>query len=248
MAMKALLFDCDGVIAETESDGHRVAFNETFKKEGIDAEWDMEAYGRLLKIGGGKERMMAYFRQDPVKYPESRFTAEYIEMLHREKTARFMELTAALPPRPGVRRLMMEAAFEGLQVFICSTSNEKSVTAMARSLLGDEMERVITHIFAGDVVKAKKPAPDIYLKVTEEYGVPAGECFVVEDSRIGLLAAKAAGMRCIITQSMYSKGEDFHEADAVVDHLGSPELPCHPLKGLPDNTKMVTLDTLRGFM
>lgn len=248
MALKALLFDCDGVIAETESDGHRVAFNETFKAEGIDAEWGVEEYGRLVEIGGGKERMKYYFRQSPEKYPPNKFDDAYIAQLHKLKTARFMQLCPTLPARPGVRRIMLAAADAGLRVFICSTSNEKSVGAIANAVLGDDKARVITAIYAGDMVKAKKPAPDIYQMVVENHPLRPEECLVVEDTRIGLQAALAAGMRCLVTQSMYSRADDFTGAAAVVESLGETDVPCRPQSGLAPDTPCVTLDILRGLV
>jgi HAD superfamily hydrolase (TIGR01509 family) len=248
MSLKALLFDCDGVIAETESDGHRVAFNEAFRRKGVDAFWDAEEYGRLLKTGGGKERMLRYFQNDSQKYPSDTFSAEYISELHKVKTAIFIDLCLTLPPRPGVRRIMLEAAVAGISVFICSTSNENSVNAIADAVLGDDKERVLTRIYAGDIVKAKKPAPDIYTLVPAHHDTAPEECLVIEDTRIGLLAAKAAGMRCLITRSMYSKGEDFSEAVAVVDNLGEREIPCRPICGLPETIPYITLDILRGLV
>jgi len=220
MALRALLFDCDGVIAETERDGHRISFNKAFEEMGINAHWDEEEYGRLLEVGGGKERMASYFGKDPIKYPPKKYNAELIAQLHKLKTELFLKMCDKLPPRPGVGRLMREAADAGIDVFVCSTSNEKSVGAIVKSLLGKDTDRIIKKIFAGDMVKTKKPAPDIYLKINEEFQIPPEECFVFEDTRIGLLAAKAAGMKCMITVSIYSRGEDFTEADAVVDDLG----------------------------
>ena len=248
MKLKALLFDCDGVIAETEADGHRVSFNNTFADEAIDAYWGLEEYGRLLEIGGGKERMTAFFGASPDKYPPERFTPDYIARLHKLKTAYFMELAPSLPARPGVRRLMLEAVDAGLRVFICSTSNEQSVATIAKAVLGDEMDRVISHIFAGDMVKAKKPAPDIYLMVPKTYGIPAEECLVIEDTRIGLLAADAAGMRCVVTMSAYSRGDNFAEATAVLDCLGDETTPASPKKGLPGDLQQVTLTDLKRLM
>jgi len=246
--LKALLFDCDGVLAETEADGHRVAFNNTFASCGIDAFWSVEEYGELLEIGGGKERMTAFFAKYPEKYPPESFNAELIGRLHKLKTAGFMELVPSLSPRPGVRRLMLEAVDNGLQVFICSTSNEQSVTTIAKSILGDEMDRVITHIYAGDVVKAKKPAPDIYLMVSENHGIKPEECMVIEDTRIGLLSATSAGMPCVVTMSEYSKDEDFTEAAAVLTCLGDEATDALPIRGFSREKKQITLADLESLV
>lgn len=246
--LDALIFDCDGVLAETEADGHRVAFNQVFQQEGIDAFWSAEEYGRLIQINGGKERMAYYFGRDPEKYPPSVFTAEYIAALFGKKVKIFNCLCRNLPARPGVKRLMLEAAAQKKQVFICSTAHEGSVAALAMSILGPDWNSVITHIFAGDMVKRKKPAPDIYLLAEREYGLDTSRCVVVEDSRNGMLAAKAAGMCCLVTMSQYSRGEDFTEADAVVDCLGDPQTFCHVQRGLPHHTGMVDLNALEYLL
>eukprot|EP00244_Chara_vulgaris_P007939 TRINITY_DN2980_c0_g2_i2.p1 TRINITY_DN2980_c0_g2~~TRINITY_DN2980_c0_g2_i2.p1 ORF type:complete len:386 (-),score=60.91 TRINITY_DN2980_c0_g2_i2:672-1829(-) len=225
---EALLFDCDGVLVDTERDGHRVSFNAAFKDKGLDVEWGVELYGELLKIGGGKERMTHYFNQVgwPVGSPEGeeerkRFVAD----LHKTKTQLFMSMveTGALPLRPGVARLIDEAMGKGVKVAVCSTSNEKAVSAIVREMLGPEKAAAI-RIFAGDVVPRKKPDPAIYNLAASELNVDPTSCAVVEDSHIGLQAAKGAGMKCVITKSGYTADEDFSIADAIFDCIGdAPE-------------------------
>lgn len=160
----ALLFDCDGVIAETERDAHRVTFNMAFKEKNVATEWDEELYGELLKIGGGKERMTAHFNTIgwPTFVPEADRVA-FIQELHLSKTAKFQSLvkSGAVPLRPGVMRLIDDALKNNVKVAVCSTSNEAAVATIVRKLLGDRIEKI--QIFAGDVVKNKKPAPDVYL-------------------------------------------------------------------------------------
>ena len=243
--LKAILFDCDGVLAETEGDGHRVAFNNTFRDFGVDAYWDMEEYGRLLKVGGGKERMTHFFRSDQLKYPPERFDDEFIVKLHKAKTESFAEMCVGIQGRPGVRRIMEDAAKEGISIFVCSTSNEKSVANIANSVLQGEEKRIITKIYAGDVVSAKKPAPDIYLLALKEYGLDPKSCLVIEDTRIGMQAAIAAGINCFITRSFYNMDEDFDGAVAVVDCFGDKDTPCNPVFGVPASTQYITLDILR---
>lgn len=218
----ALIFDCDGVIAETERDGHRVSFNRAFREAAIDVEWSVEEYAELVKIAGGKERMRHYFGSRSGKIPNS-ISDELIQALHKRKTEIYMEMSAGggLPVRPGIKRLMLEASGRGLPIAVCSTSNERSVSALIKSVLGDELLKML-YIFAGDAVKAKKPAPDIYLLAIEKLRLRPPACVVVEDSRNGLLAAKAAGLRCVVTVSFYSQLEDFSEADLVVNSLGDP--------------------------
>ncbi|MDN5276197.1 MAG: hypothetical protein PWR01_162 [Clostridiales bacterium] len=252
--LKALIFDCDGVIAETERDGHRVAFNRAFKEAGLDVEWNIEEYGELVKIAGGKERMKAYFKRYPDIYPPERFDDELINKLHKRKTEIFMDMSAKgeLPVRPGIRRIIDEAHERGIILAVCSTSNEKSVVSLLQAVLGPRRLNWFNAIFAGDIVKAKKPAPDIYNLVKEKFNLEGPECFVIEDSRNGLLAAKAAGMHCLITVSFYSEHEDFSEADLVVSSLGEPDLPAKVIKGHQNldasSIKYIDIDTLEKML
>ncbi|OVA17601.1 HAD-like domain [Macleaya cordata] len=222
----ALLFDCDGVLVDTEKDGHRISFNDTFAERELGVTWDVDLYGELLKIGGGKERMTAYFNKTgwPEKAPKSEEERkEFIASLHKRKTELFMVLIEKklLPLRPGVAKLIDQALAKGVKVAVCSTSNEKAVSAIVSCLLGPKRAEKI-QIFAGDVVPRKKPDPAIYILAASTLGVEPSSCVVVEDSAIGLAAAKAAGMKCIVTKSGYTADEDFLQADAVFDCIGDP--------------------------
>ncbi|CAN1136570.1 CBBY-like protein [Linum perenne] len=222
----ALLFDCDGVLVDTEKDGHRVSFNDTFDEKELGVNWDVDLYGELLKIGGGKERMTAYFNK--VGWPENAPKTEeerkpFIASLHKRKTELFMALIEKrlLPLRPGVAKLIDQAMAKGVPVAVCSTSNEKAVSAIVSYLLGPERAEKMK-IFAGDVVARKKPDPEIYTLAASTLGVDPASCVVIEDSGIGLAAAKAAGMKCIVTKSGYTAEEEFVNADAVFDVIGDP--------------------------
>ncbi|HYD23800.1 MAG TPA: HAD-IA family hydrolase [Croceibacterium sp.] len=219
--IKALIFDCDGVLVDTERDAHRVGFNRAFAEMGIDAEWDVELYGKLLLVAGGKERMRAYF--DEYGWPQATDTPEakdaLIVALHKSKTQITSELVATLPVRPGIRRIIDEAIAAGVKLGVCTTSNPKFIDAVL-DLLGPERKAAFDFVHAGDCVARKKPAPDIYLLALETLGLPANECMVVEDSRNGLLAARAARLPTLITTSTYTVDEDFAGAVKVVPELG----------------------------
>jgi HAD superfamily hydrolase (TIGR01509 family) len=216
--MQALIFDCDGVLVDTERDGHRVAFNTAFRSAGLSEDWSVDRYGELLTTGGGKERMRRHF--DEAGWPAEADRDALILGLHHAKTNLFMQIIegGALPLRPGVARMVDAALAAGLQVAVCSTSNERAVAAVVRELLGAERAARIT-IFAGDAVARKKPDPAIYTLAATTLGLNPASCVVIEDSHIGLTAAKAAGMRCIITKSAYTQDEDFTGADCVVSDL-----------------------------
>jgi HAD superfamily hydrolase (TIGR01509 family) len=218
---RALIFDCDGVLAETERDGHRIAFNRTFTEKGYNIEWDVALYRDLLKVGGGKERMKHFF--DRTSWPENTADKDaLIKELHKSKTGYYMQIVESgqLPLRPGVARLVDEAIAAGIKLAVCSTSNERAVNAVVETLLGSQRQSRFDVILAGDVVSKKKPDPEIYNLAWERLNLSPAECVVIEDNRNGLLAAKAAGMHCIVTTNGYTEDEDFSEADLVVPALG----------------------------
>ena len=217
--MQALFFDCDGVLADTERDGHRVAFNQAFAAEGLDVSWSVERYEELLKTAGGKERMKRHFDETGWAVPAGDHD-DLIARLHKRKTQLFMDVVEGgeLPLRPGVARLIDEALAAGIKVAVCSTSNEKAVQSIIDQL-GPERARHIA-LFAGDIVAKKKPDPAVYRLAAETLGVDPADCVVIEDSNNGLRAAVAAGMACIVTMSSYTGGEDFTGATQVVSELG----------------------------
>jgi HAD superfamily hydrolase (TIGR01509 family) len=222
--LKAIIFDCDGVLVDTERDGHRVGFNRAFRQFGIDAEWDVPLYGKLLQVAGGKERMRAYF--DEYGWPEDK-AAEFggrdalILALHKAKTEITAGLVAegALPLRPGISRIVDEAIAAGVKLGVCTTSNPRFIDAVL-DLFGPERKAKFAFVHAGDCVARKKPDPEIYELAKISLKLPVEQCVVIEDSRNGLLAAKGAGLPCLITTSTYTVDEDFSEADRVVPELG----------------------------
>ncbi len=219
--VKAIIFDCDGVLVDTERDAHRVGFNLAFKELGIDAEWDVDLYGKLLLVAGGKERMRAYF--DEYGWPASAATDEekdaLILDLHKTKTKITSEIVSDLPVRPGILRIIDEAMAAGVKLGVCTTSNPAFIDAVL-DLFGAERKAYFSFVLAGDVVKKKKPNPEIYELAKATLGLPVHECIVIEDSRNGLLAATGAGLPTLITTSTYTVDEDFREAVKVVPELG----------------------------
>ena len=232
--MPALIFDCDGVLADTERDGHRPAFNQTFAEAGLDVQWSVEEYGEKLKIGGGKERMASLLTDDFVRAnglptdPEGQ--KELLAGWHRRKTDLYKEAVRAgrLPGRPGIARIVKEAIAADWTLAVASTSAEESVRAVLEHAVGAEDASHFA-VFAGDVVPAKKPDPAIYLLALEELGVAPDDAIVVEDSRNGLLAAVGADLRCVVTVSSYTEQEDMSEAALVVSSLGDPGEPARVL-------------------
>jgi len=225
--VNALIFDCDGVLADTERDGHRPAFNQAFEEFGLPVHWSEEEYGAALRIGGGKERMAALLTPQLVAQAglatDAAGQAAEIAKWHRRKSEIYVEMVRAgrLPPRPGIARVVREAHAAGWRLAVGSTSAEPSVRAILENTVGMDRAADIL-VLAGDVVPAKKPAPDIYLLALERLKAAPAECVVVEDSRNGLLAAVAAGLTTVVTVNGYTRDEDFSEAALVASSLGDP--------------------------
>ncbi len=228
---KAILFDMDGTIVDTEKDGHRVAFNEAFAKSGIKAEWSVARYHQLLQIAGGKERMKTFFQEDGKAFlNEGENLDQLVRKLHELKTSIFVSLieNGNLPLRPGIKRIMKQANEQGILVGICTTSNEKAVRAIVNSLLSDVK---IDLILAGDVVSRKKPDPEIYRMALAKTGFSPTEVLVVEDSENGIIAAKEAGIKVLATINEYTRNEDLSRADASVTSLGDENEKAQVLAG-----------------
>ena len=228
---KALIFDCDGVLGDTEADGHLVAFNQMWAKLGVPWQWSKEQYGVKLKIGGGKERMASLFNDADfracVKVPDSEEERKaLVAGWHKEKTALYQQIinSGQIPPRPGIKRLSQEALDAGWKLAFASTSAPAAVASVLRRAVGDDLAKHFL-VLSGDIVPAKKPAPDIYNLALERLGLPSQSCVAVEDSRNGMLAAYAAHIPVIVTVSYYTTEEDFSEAEFVVDSLGEPAGP-----------------------
>ncbi|MDH4393795.1 MAG: HAD-IA family hydrolase [Aquabacterium sp.] len=204
--LRALVWDVDGTLAETEHDGHRVAFNQAFAEHGLPWHWDEVLYHDLLATTGGKERMWAWWRRiDPAAAAAPDAVAR-IASLHARKTAIYGGLVArgAVQLRPGVAQLLQAARADGLVLAIATTTVPDNVLALLQATLGPDTPGWFACIGAGDVVPHKKPAPDIYLWVLQRLGLPASDCLALEDSAPGSTAAVAAGLPTVVTRSRYT--------------------------------------------
>jgi len=229
--LKALLFDVDGTLADTERDGHRPAFNAAFQEFGLDWNWDVALYGQLLAVTGGKERMKYYvdnFRPDYIKPADF---DSLVAALHKAKTAHYTRMLGqgGIPLRPGVKRLLQEAREQGLILGVATTTTPENVTELLRHSLAPDGPEWFQVIAAGDIVPAKKPAPDIYVWAMQQLGLQAHECLAFEDSENGIKAALGANLRTLITINDYTREHDFSGALAVLTDLGEPEQPYERL-------------------
>jgi HAD superfamily hydrolase (TIGR01509 family) len=274
----ALLFDCDGVILETE-ELHRLAYNEAFKAadltiDGVPVEWSVEYYDVLQNtVGGGKPKMFFHFQNTTGKFPmvgdkappvtpeEQQVLIDNLQEHKTEIYRTYIEEKAV--PRPGVIELMDEAlADPSIAVGVCSASTKAAVQKVLAVTLGDARLNKLDVCILGDDVSEKKPSPMIYNEARERIGIDKERCVVVEDSMVGLRAAKAAvsewsrdsalcstrlwqfplphfvpcttqGMKCIITYTPSTEGEDFYGegADGKVPDLGSRKVTLETIFG-----------------
>jgi HAD superfamily hydrolase (TIGR01509 family) len=253
MTLRALLFDLDGTLADTEILGHRPAYNRAFRKLGLSFRWGPKLYRKLLAQPGGQERLLHYLKRYKPELGEHSAAAQadpraWTRTVHELKSRYFRHLVrrGRVPLRPGVARLMQEACAAGVRLAIVTSASQATVRPLLRHGLGELAARIDV-IVGGEDVARKKPAPDLYLLALERLALPGGECLAIEDSAMGLAAARAAGIPTLITTNANTEHETFECALAVLDTLGEPGAPAVVRRGTIEG-ECVTLDTLRALV
>ncbi len=247
-ALRALIFDVDGTLADTE-ETHRQAFNYAFLNFGLGFEWSKPLYRELLKTSGGKERIARYLATLSLAPAEAARLAQLVPAVHREKTRLYAELIAdgRCPLRPGIARLLDEARSAGLRLAIASTTTPENVSALLTRQLGEGALQLFACIACGDHVERKKPEPDIYVLALATLGESAQGCVAFEDSGNGLRAARACGLYTVVTPSQWTLGEDFGAADLVLSHLGDEAHPLPPAEAAAIGGPWLGLRELRDL-
>lgn len=221
MNLKAIIFDVDGTLAETE-EIHRAAFNQTFANNKLDWCWSSDLYRELLKVTGGKERMRFYQQQ---YHPDLVISDDTLAQLHQEKTQRYSELLPSqVSLRPGIAKLISDALDAGVKLAIATTTTEANVSALAKAIGDDLPLDRFEAVVGGQQVPDKKPNPAVYQQVLQQLNIAADQAVAIEDSNAGLRAAHGASLPCVITPSEYTKDHDFSDAEMVIQALQSIDL------------------------
>lgn len=244
--LQALIFDVDGTLAETERDGHRVAFNYAFAEMGLNWHWSIDLYGELLAIAGGQERLRYYLEKyQPAWQTEN--IAEFIIQTHQLKSQYYQSLLkrADIPLRPGVERLILEARAKGIRLAIATTSTLSNAKALLETSLDPCWFEVIA---AGNIVPQKKPAPDIYQYVLAQMNLEPEHCLVFEDTAHGLQAATQANLKTIVTVNDYTKNQDFTTASLVINQIGEAESPLKIIQGEVYAPRYLSISNLEQFV
>lgn len=244
--LKALLFDVDGTLADTE-DGHLIAFNHTFAEYGLDWNWSEELYDELLSVTGGRERIKYYIEKYDPPFEQPDDLDAYIRRMHKDKTEYFVQLMGegGIPLRPGVKRLISEARMQGIRLAIATTTSPANVEALLSNAMDPDAMTWFEVIAAGDMVPAKKPAPDVYKYALGKLGLEPEECIAFEDSENGIHSSMGAGIKTIIAINKYTRNHDFTGAAIVLDQWGEPGQPFKVLEGDAGSSTYLDINLVR---
>lgn len=255
MSLRAVLFDVDGTLADTESLGHRPAYNRAFRKLGLQMRWGPRLYRRLLRLPGGRERLKYYVQHYRPDLGAQQAEADadidsWVAKVHELKSKYFRRRMrhGKVPLRPGIARVMREARCEGLKLAIVTNASLKTLRPVLKYCMGPELAAEIDVIASGEEVAHKKPAPDLYRLAMRRLDVEACDCVALEDSEMGLKAAAAAGVAAVVTINSDTIEQDFQQAALVMSSLGEPGAPAHVLRGELRGPQWVTIGALRGIL
>lgn len=246
MMPRALIFDVDGTLADTE-EAQRQAFNAAFRHHGLPWQWSVPRYAALFTaLPTGKERIVRHIQEMGLPTAEEGALLARVAAVHLTKSDFYARALAAgrVPLRPGIARLLRDAREAGLRLAIATHGTRAHVHALLRGALGSGASAWFSVIGAGDAVGRRKPEPDIYAYVLDKLGVPATECVAFEDSARGLNAATAAGIPTIVTPTRWTADQDFSRAALLLPSLGDAENPVFGRLGASIRAHQFELDHL----
>ena len=244
--LKAVFWDVDGTIADTELCGHRVAFNLAFKDFDLDWNWNEEQYLELLKISGGLNRII-YYRNE-IKSELSDKKCFTIQSRKRHHYKNLIQL-GKIKVRDGVLRLIDELSTYTIDQFIVTTSGRDSLDPFLSSSMSSHLG-VFSGIITYEDVSKHKPFPDAYKLALKLSKQSEANCIVIEDSNIGIEAAKAANLNCLLTLPPWSSSvENINkQANACVTTLGKISKPSKLIYGKPLITNIVDHEYLSNII
>ena len=243
--LRAVFWDVDGTLADTEMDGHRPAFNAAFDKLGLPIHWDPELYARLLSIPGGLRRVRAYLSERNLPVNEQ----QLLDLREIKRSIYLQRIQDGFVGwRPGVCRLLKAIDAADIPQWIVTSSGDASVMALLETG-GKQLPR-FAGVVTSDDVDQGKPSPAGYRLALQRSGCPAADGLAVEDSAVGLQAARAAGLSCLLTPSPWDTDlvSRIPESVAAMDHLGDPSQPASQLHGPPCPDGLVTLEYLQALI
>ncbi len=249
--LKAVLFDVDGTLSETERHGHLVAMNRAFRAAGLDWQWSEKIYGELLRTAGSIERIHHYIAACHPGYRHvNKDLDDLLSGIVRYKNTDYRRMVASgeIPLRPGVKRVLREIQGSDVRMGIVTTTARQNVDALLLQNIGGDVLDWFEVIAAGNVVAHKKPAPDIYIHALQQMELSPAEVLAVEDSENGVRSALATGMPVLAIKSEYSNDHDLSGAALLVDGWGAREMPMNVLHGDACGHSMISLELMRRLV
>jgi HAD superfamily hydrolase (TIGR01509 family) len=247
---RAILWDVDGTLAETERDAHRVAFNVAFETLGLSWRWDGVLYGQLLRIAGGRERLLHFLSSRMDAPPAGKEREALSAELHRRKNHHYAQLMSGgrIPLREGVLGLMQQCRDQEVLMGIATTTSRSNLVALLSAHLGAGWPSWFAAVVCGEDVTRKKPDPEVYALALAQLRLAASDVVAIEDSPDGTLAARRAGIPVVVTRSVYFSKTAIEGATAIGPGLHTRDGWTPPPRSAAGDSPHITLDDLAAWL